>query len=149
MEDFIYLILLVAWVIFAFYRRSQKKSAAARQESSQPQPETKKKQFTLEDLFGEEDERYDEDEIPQDITSGYQQVEIPELREFGWERPGLRNGITQEKKEDALSRSSLMKVTDIQEDELQVEELSSELPDIRENIRQAVIYSEILNRPYD
>ncbi|MFO7615542.1 MAG: hypothetical protein R6W71_12985 [Bacteroidales bacterium] len=149
MEDFIYLILLIAWVIFAFYRRSQKKSAAARQASSQPQPETKKRPFTLEDLFGEESEYYEEDEIPQEIDPGYQQVEVPEHRKFGWERPGFRDGIMPEKKENAPSRSNLMKVTDIQEDELQVEELSTELPDIRENIRQAVIYSEILNRPYD
>ena len=149
MEDLIYLILLIAWVIFAFYRRSQKKSAAARQASSQPQPETKRRQFTLDDLFGEGDERYDEDEIPQDIAPGHQQVEIPEHRKFGWERPGLQNGIKPVKKEDAPFGNNLIKVTDIKEDELQVEELPSELPDIRENIRQAVIYSEILNRPYD
>ncbi|MBW6460649.1 MAG: hypothetical protein K0B08_08755 [Bacteroidales bacterium] len=152
MEDYIYFILLIAWVLFAFYRRSQKKAAAARQASSQPGTETGKRPFSLEDLFGDEDEPheiYEEDEWQQPAPTVYQPTEIPEIMRTGHPNDYQQRGYSASGQMEERQHGEFIKDIEYQEDMSDNRQSEFDPSDIRENIRQAVIYAEILNRPYD
>lgn len=147
MEDYIYLILLIAWVLFAFYRRSQKKAEAARQASSSPQP-GRQKPFTLEDIFRQEDESYGEYDTEQELKPVYQQMDKPGLRETDFEKEYKSRGITSVEELDKSIRTKPIQIID-DDHETEMASVGHIRLNIREDIRQAVIYSEILKRPYD
>jgi uncharacterized membrane protein YebE (DUF533 family) len=147
MEDFIYLIALIAWVAFAFYRKSQKKSEAARRAQSQPQPQDTSSPFpTLKDIFGEE-QPYEV--VPVPVTQAATTDGMaPQLEETAFEKEYKRSGISSVEELETPFFMKKTEHTDLQEDELSTE--NSMIKDWRTKVdlRQAVIYSEILNRPY-
>ena len=52
MENFIYLIILIAWIVFALYRQSQKKKAQGRPPASRQAAANENRSFqSLEEIF--------------------------------------------------------------------------------------------------
>ncbi len=150
MDDFIYLLVLIAWVIFAYYRRSQKKAEEARKVASRPRPgEPARPLPTLEEiLMGEEP--YAEDEpVPEPVaTAPMFRREQTSPAETAFEREYNLRGITSLEELDKPIGLSI----EVQPEPV-VEGYSEGwqpvyASEIRNNIRQAVIYAEILNRPY-
>jgi hypothetical protein len=150
MEDLIYFILLIAWVVYAFYRRSQKRSARASRPVSGREPEAgASPQPTLEDiLFGEEEE------IPspgpyQGKTTWIDEGEYsPQPVETSFEREYNLQGITSVEERVATTKINEIRLSDLKNDEISGQE---DMKDPAHEIfdpRKAVIYSEILNRPY-
>jgi hypothetical protein len=148
MEDFIYIIALIAWVVFSFYRKQQKKAEADRQLKRRapveidPEPAP-----TWTDIFmGEEDEPENEP-VPVTVT-GMSDGMSPVIRETSFEKEYNKRGITSIEEMDKKFRLS---ESDPAEKE---EEMSVEKDNSREewlakiDLRRAVVYSEILNRPY-
>jgi hypothetical protein len=148
MEDFIYIIALIAWVVFAFYRKSQKKAEEARKTQTRRQPDGPSKPFpTLEEILmgkevimEEEEEPYFEEPVLSDGMS-------PVLKETAFEREYKLRGITSIEELDRATEGKGPVMIKLQEEEEEVEESAY---DWRQDfdVRQAVIYAEILNRPY-
>ena len=153
MEDLIYLIILIAWAVFAFYRQSQKKKAAARAaqarpEAPEPEPEPTTRSWE-EILFGEEEVMETEPEpMPQEEPerwpgrSARGPVSLEQMymqrRMESLEDPRVQRRLEEEKKG----------LPEEVEDSLEpVEEREHLLKDF--DLRKAIIYSEILRRPYD
>jgi uncharacterized membrane protein YebE (DUF533 family) len=147
MEDYIYLIALIAWAAFAFYRKSQKKSEAARREQQRPQPSDTSSPFpSMKDIFGEEPFV---EVVPVPVTQAATTDGMaPQLEETAFEKEYKRSGISSV---EELGTPFVMKKTehtDLQEDKLSAENDKIEDCMAKVDLRQAVIYSEILNRPY-
>lgn len=138
MDDYIYLIFLVAWILFEFYRRSQKKSQAARDAAKTKRPADHP--GSIPDL--------------EEILMG--KTEVPEPEEVAVPEPVTRSvplpkpvpEIFQMKTVAEPDKSNFIKSTDIQHDEISDARDNDEDEQFKVNLRQAVIYSEILNRPY-
>jgi len=148
MDDFIYIIALIAWVAFAFYRKSQKKSEAAKEARRMPQPDSESSPFpTFEEIIlGKEPSP---EPVPVPVSRPFTtDGEAPELMETAFEREYNRRGITSVEEMDKPFTLRKSKVADIQEDEILLESNVIEVMKARVDLRQAVIYSEILNRPY-
>ncbi|MFA4864151.1 MAG: hypothetical protein WC605_10320 [Bacteroidales bacterium] len=147
MDDFIYLIALFAWVAFAFYRKSQKKSEAARREQPRPQPRDISSPFpTMKDIFGEGPSI---EVVPVPVTQASTTDGMaPELEETAFEKEYKLSGISSIEEMDTPFYIKKTEHTDLQEDELLTENDKIEDWRVRVDLRQAVIYSEILNRPY-
>lgn len=147
MDNFIYVIALFAWVAFAFYRKSQKKSEAARREPPRPQPRDIYSPFpTMKDIFGEEPSI---EVVPVPVTQTSTTDGIaPQLEETAFEKEYKRSGISSIEEMDTPFFMKKIEHTDLQEDELLTEYSMIEDWRARVDLRQAVIYSEILNRPY-
>jgi len=147
MEDFIYLIALFAWVAFAFYRKSQKKSEAARREQPRPQPRDISSPFpTMKDIFGEETSI---EVVPVPVTqTSTTDGMAPKLEETAFEKEYKRRGISSIEEMDTPFFMKKTEQADLQDDELFTENDKVEDWRARVDLRQAVIYSEILNRPY-
>ena len=150
MEDYIYLIFLVAWIAFSLYRRSQKKSAAAAgKPPSGPHREREIKPLpTIEEiLFGKE-------EAPAPATSPDPPSWMeegnysPEPVETSFEKEYKAKGIQSVESAGKPKYMNQIKLTDLQKDEISDENDKIDLSDEIFNLRKAVIYSEILNRPY-
>ena len=151
MEDLIYLVILIAWAIFAFYRQSQKKKAAARAAGDEPvQPMEEHRQRTWEEiLFGEEVIEADEkeparEELPprwQKATS-YEPISLEQMymnkKAESLEDPRVQQRMEKEKASRAKEEKQKKKA---------VEKQHPLLSDF--DLRKAVIFSEILRRPYD
>lgn len=150
MEDLIYFILLIAWVVYAFYRRSQKKSARAAGPVSGREPEgDSRPQPTLEDiLFGEEEE------IPsakpyRGKTPWIDEGEYtPQPVETSFEREYNLRGISSVEERIVSAKSNEIRLSDLKNDEISEHEHMKETDHEIFDPRKAVIYSEILNRPY-
>jgi hypothetical protein len=147
MEDFIYLIALIAWVAFAFYRKSQKKSEAARKEQQRPQPRDISSPFpSMKDIF---DEEPSVEYIPVPATqTATTDGMAPQREESEFIKEYKLSGIRSVEEIDSPLILRKAEYTDIQEDEISDENLSNRDCRARVDLRQAVIYSEILNRPY-
>lgn len=152
MEDFIYLVILVAWVAFAFYRKSQKKAEAARkaQETYAPPPEYKPMP-TLEDLLMGEDEPYDEEPAPRPAFEVISTpVAIPKPKETAFEREYNLRGLSSiEELDKQLRTSAAISADDLTLSTGAEATTSPYTEKLRDNLREAVIYAEILKRPYD
>ena len=148
MDDFIYIIALIAWVAFAFYRKSQKKSEAAKEIQRRPQPQSESTPFpTLQEiLLGKES---DPEVEPVPASRSFTTDGIPPvLGETAFEREYNRRGITSIEEMDKPLTMKKTQITDIQEDKMLEENIAIEDWKAKVDLRQAVIYSEILNRPY-
>jgi len=147
MDDIIYLIALIAWVAFAFYRKSQKKAEAAKQVQPVPPPRDISSPFpTMKDIFGEEPS-IELEPVPVTkpaTTDGM----APQLVETDFEMEYKRRGIRSVEEVDNQYFLKNIEHADLQEDESQDEIYMIKDCRARFNLRQAVIYSEILNRPY-
>ena len=144
MDDLIYVIALIAWVAFAFYRKSQKKSNAS--QGPGPRPQTRRETGALptleEILLGRQPE-------PEPVPAAvWEEGTSPELSETSFEREYNLRGITSIEELDKT-----MTVTQTEPKETIKSEEETVAFDMRGSmahidLRQAVIYSEILNRPY-
>jgi len=146
MDDVIYIIVLIAWVLFAFYRKSQKKKGPDTEPGQSPRPRSKNSPLpTLEEiLLGREPEPEPEPAPVPVLSDGMS----PKLNETAFEKEYNLMGITSVEELDKPFSFEKFKHAERQEDEVFVQE---DEPDDRShafNLRQAVIYSEILNRPY-
>lgn len=149
MEDLIYLVLLIAWVVFALYRRSQKKSAGARKPVAKPEPgQDFKPMPTLQEILFGEEETYPKAPGPRPVTWMDEGDYDAEPVETDFEKEYERKGITSVEGTPAASPPSKIQLTEIQRDEISDEISSGGKKEETFNLRQAVIYSEILNRPY-
>ena len=148
MDDLIYVIALIAWVAFAFYRKSQKKSGTAREARQQPQPRTESRTLpTLEEiLMGKEP---DPEPVYEAVPStAWTEGMSPVLEETAFEKEYNLRGISSVEELDGpmiLKRSEL---SEIQEHDLTAEGIGTQSEWAHIDLRKAVIYSEILNRPY-
>ncbi len=147
MEDFIYLIALIAWVAFAFYRKSQKKSEAARKEQQRTQPRDIPSPFpSMKDIFSEDP--YAE-ALPVPVTQASTTDGMaPQLEETEFAKEYKLSGISSVEEMDSPLILKKAESTDIQEDKISEENILIRDWRARVDLRQAVIYSEILNRPY-
>ena len=150
MDDFIYLIVLIAWVVFAFYRKSQKKSEAARQaRQQQPGPRSGPASFpTLEEILLGTEPVPEEEPEPLPAAPLTTDGTPPVLGETSFEREYNLRGITSIEEMDKPFTTEKSKQVILQEEEVLLEDYKEEEWRERVNLRQAVIYSEILNRPY-
>jgi hypothetical protein len=151
MDDFIYLIVLIAWVVFTFYRKSQKKSEAARQaRQQQPDPHGGPASFpTLEEiLLGKEPVPEEEPEPLPAAGPLTTDGAPPVLKETSFEREYNLRGITSIEEMDKPFTMEKSRQVILQEEEVLLEDYKEEEWRARVDLRQAVIYSEILNRPY-
>lgn len=149
MEDLIYLVALIAWVAFAFYRKSQKKAAAAQRGQPGPQPPAIPSPFpTMKDIFGEEPV-VETEPVPvpaaQTVTTDGM---APEYEETAFEKEYKRSGIRSVEEMDSQYFVKNPEIADLPEDEGSEENGIGKDWRTRVDLRQAVIYSEILNRPY-
>jgi len=149
MDDLIYILALIAWVVFAFYRNSQKKAEKARQAQRQrPRPEQIPLPTLEEILLGKEPAYEPEPEpVPEPMTVMTDGTS-PVLRETAFEREYNLRGITSIEEMDKPFKMETADVSTAPEVEAE-----GAVPAWRESLRefnprQAVIYSEILNRPY-
>lgn len=149
MEDLIYLALLIAWVVFAFYRRAQKKNTTARKPVSEPHPEQDFKPLpTLQEiLFGDEN-TYPEIPASRPKTWMDEGNYMPEPLETEFEKEYERRGITSVEGTPTGHKASFIQRSEIQKDQISDETDVTEKSEETFDLRKAVIYSEILNRPY-
>jgi hypothetical protein len=148
MEDFIYLILLIAWVVFAFYRKSQKKNEAAQRQQKSTRPQGEPRQIpSWEDIILGKEPVFEKESPPVPevvLTDGMS----PVLRETSFEKEYNRLGITSiEEMDKPVVREDSLDANK-QEEEIMRKKISAADHRIKIDLRQAVIYSEILNRPY-
>jgi hypothetical protein len=149
MDDLIYLIILIAWVVFAFYRKSQKKGQAAKEVQERPIPRRETGPLpTLEEiLLGREPQEEPEVEtVPRQTTISDGMA--PVLAETAFEKEYNRKGIESIEEMDRPFYLSVTKEVENNSGPVLLEDNGEEewLENI--NLRQAVIYAEILNRPY-
>lgn len=147
MDNFIYVIALVAWAAFALYRKSQKKAEAARKEQQRPQSREIISPFpSMKDIFGEAS--YGEvltfPGAPAVVTDGM----APQLQETEFAEEYKKRGISSVEELDPPSWMRDHEVAEIQDDELSEGDEFKIACRQGFNVRQAVIYSAILNRPY-
>jgi hypothetical protein len=149
MEDLIYLLLLIAWAAFALYRRSQKKNATAGKAKAQPEPERDFKPMpTLQEILFGEEATHPEEPAPRSITVIDEGEYNPEPVETDFEREYARRGIISVESSGRPVPSYEMQRTEIQENEISDGIAIGDKKEEYFDLRQAVIYSEILNRPY-
>jgi hypothetical protein len=150
MDDLIYLIVLIAWVAFAFYRKSQKKSNATGQAAPKRQPGSEPMPLpTLDDiLLGREPEPEPEPEpVPVPVTYVTDGIP-PQLGKTAFEKEYNRLGINSVEQMDKPFVLTVNKTDEKQEEAILLEGAAKEEYRTWIDLRQAVIYSEILNRPY-
>jgi hypothetical protein len=164
MDDLIYLLLFVAWIGIALYRNSQKKKMKnARKEQPGPtggetSEQTRSPGSLLEEiLMGEEDifterkQTYSTDESGRiysrqpEITTDFEEEEV--VLDFDDEYN--RRGITSIEELDLKPGNVESDEGETPSEDLQIVELEGEEKEPFDfDLRQAVIYSEILDRRY-
>jgi hypothetical protein len=149
MDDFIYILALIAWVIFAFYRNSQKKAEKARQAQRQkPRPEQMPLPTLEEIILGREPVYEPEPEPLPEAVTVMSDGTSPVLRETAFEREYNLRGITSIEEMDKPFKAEASNAAPAPKDAVE-ETMPAWREGLREfNARQAVIYAEILNRPY-
>jgi hypothetical protein len=148
MEDLIYVIALIAWVAFSFYRKQQKKAEADRK------------------MMRPTVQKTDSGQVPswQDILLGEQPVPVaepvpasapvftdgmsPVLSETSFEKEYKLRGINSIEEMDKPFRMSDFRQQDMKIESMDDESMEREEWLAKFDLRRAVIYSEILNRPY-
>lgn len=149
MDDYIYIIALIAWVVFAFYRKSQKKGEAAREAGRRPQQRDQSGPFpTLEEILLGKEPVPEEEPVPEPAWTYTTDGMAPEMKETLFEKEYNRQGITSIEEMDKQFNISTGMADNIQKDEVLIEDHTGEDWKSKVDLRQAVIYSEILNRPY-
>ncbi len=154
MDDLLYILLGLAWIAFAFYRHSQKKKQRSEQNAPDAPHEAKDPVSLLEQLLTGKEEKMT---AAPPFADANQTNYFKEFRDI-YEEP---EGLTFEE-EYKLKGVSSVEETDYSEMIDKQRQVSSAqsvvndayLQDEEENeanyfdLRKAVIYSEILNRPY-
>lgn len=145
MEDFIYVIALIAWAAFAYYRKQQKKAEAARKFQGKPMQKNEPDPVPTwqEILLGQEPEPEPEPDYELAMTDGMS----PVLAETSFEKEYQARGISSYEELDKKFRLSDFSPKE-QNDTMEIEVISREEWLEKIDLRKAVIYAEILNRPY-
>lgn len=149
-EDFLYIIAGIIWIAFSFYNAKKKKQA-----KKAPAPTTKKKSM-LESLFddiGQQDEQKDSTyyepgqetyekspEVDSEPVPANEPVKVFSYDDFYEE--GNYNPIP-----DVIERKSSTPLKNISTTDYKVKRSSLKKKNKKINLRKAVIYSEILNKP--
>jgi hypothetical protein len=151
MENFIYLLILIAWIVFALYRQSQKKKAAVKPTTSKPGMRDEAQPFKSlgEILFGQsmQDMQMMPVEEEPDFSSRQEGISI---EPFSPEETYMESG--QERVEKRMPEKPGKTNETILKEEGSSDLKSGEKrgnPLENFDLRKAVIYSEILRRPYD
>ncbi len=159
-EDFIYIIIGVIWLIFSIYKGSQKKKNAAKP-AAEPQPEKKESSSIfdnfLENLMKEEEEQgvpYEQVKIKEEdkppSVSEYKEPETQEV--FSYDDMAVENSYDYDVESNYLKPDQVYNKPSVQPETKLQDELRTHLkPTTRKprfDLRKAVIYSEILNRRY-
>jgi hypothetical protein len=143
MDDLIYILFLLVWAGFAFYRNSVKKKAAANQQPVPDKPVQRKSAGTIleEILLGEENVK------PQEPKPVYRSIDFDTRPKapFSFEEEYDLYGIEsiEEKSPESTRSFSNEKKKVLEEQETGMGEHGIEF-----DLRTAVVYSEILNRRY-
>lgn len=144
MEEFFSILILVIWILFSIYNKNKKKKATSAKQFSKSEnstPSSQKPRSILEQiLLGNEPVAVPYEEY--DDTSDAQQYEEEEKKEK--ETVLSDTDISSRYDFNPSSEGSSSGLFQEENDELEVFEEKG----IEFNLRQAVIYSEILNRPY-
>jgi hypothetical protein len=147
MEDYIYLLALIAWALFAFYRKSQKKRVNKGEMTGMPPRQGRTTGLpTLEEiLLGEEPV------IPEPATASapaWTEGMSPVLDETAFEKEYKKRGISSIEELDKPMNMAPQDLSEIQKSEIGSEDEGIGERSTIIDLRKAVIYSEILNRPY-
>ncbi|HOH99862.1 MAG TPA: hypothetical protein PLE85_04915 [Bacteroidales bacterium] len=161
MEDFLYILAIIAWVVYSFYKNSQKvkKNRPATRRPVEETPEEKRDfRSILEEILGQEEESIPEyqAEAPAPAREVYKPMEYTPSQqpqqEFQYqqtyktlddlyEESGMMPSQMQVSLEDMDNNQRIQAVSSLEE--------KKETPRWKADIRTAIILSEILNRPYD
>ncbi len=143
MEDYIYILLGIGWIVYSIYKRSQKQASKNRQQSSAPKYDSPKS-LLQELLSGEKFEPLTvETEYPEHPYSS----DIDDEQKYNFskdlEETSLVENINYEEKQSLNVKRKIQNI-EIAEEENEIS--SIDLNDF--DLRKAVIYSEVLKRPY-
>lgn len=155
MDDLIYILLGIAWIIYAAYRANQKqkkKASAPAQSRPQPQQQTyEKRPKPIETIFREileDNESLERQYIPE--GESYDEIAIKDLelekRQFSKPK-NILEAIPAAEGIGSLDYSGMFSgfSADVAPDETRESTIRE---DLDFDLRKAVIYAEILNRPY-
>jgi hypothetical protein len=148
MEDYIYIVALIAWVAFSFYRKQQKKAEADRkvQRPSTPQSASGPIPRWQEILLGEE--AFPVIEPAPASSPAMTDGMSPVLQETSFEREYNLRGIQSIEEMDKQFRMADFEQPETRKVDVSNEDQEREEWLVKIDLRRAVIYSEILNRPY-
>lgn len=159
MDDLIYLLLFVAWIVFAIYRNNQKKKLREQQKakstSGEPEDMQKESPGTLleEILLGEQVTRYEEEpayevEDTSRIT-GEKTIYEDKRTPMDFDDEYNLRGITSIEESDLNTGKERSEEGKIPLEKIQIMDFDEKEKEPFEfDLRKAVIYSEILNRRY-
>jgi hypothetical protein len=161
MEDFLYILAIIAWVAYSFYKNSQKvkKNRPVTRRPIEEAPEQSRDfRSILEEILGQEEERIPElqPEIPtpsrevykpMEYTPAYQPQDEHQYQSIYktlddlYEDSGMMPSQMQVSLEDMGNDQRIQAVSSMEE--------KKDTPRWKADIRNAIILSEVLNRPYD
>jgi hypothetical protein len=160
MDDLIYILLGIAWIIYVAYRANQKQKRKA-QASSPPRPQPQRTyeqqpkpiETIFRELMGEEDS-LEKQFIPQaesyEDQESYDELAIKDLEQGKKQFSKLRSILETIPSEEGVSGfDSSGRHTDHLFSSLADETKETAIRDgLHFDLRKAIIYTEILNRPY-
>jgi hypothetical protein len=145
MEDFIYILIGIIWLVFSVVKGNQKKKAAMtqNQQSNNPQ-EAKDRSFEdiLSEMFGEEPETVFQKVGEQESTIDMETSE-PEV---GMAYQSLEELFLKEQ-EEQISKGEIVKENSVKS-RIEPETLEKSLDHQPFDLRRAIIYQAVLERPY-
>lgn len=163
MEDYLYILLGVAWVAYSIYNQGQKQKKkqaqklAEEDENEEPQVENAfenfiEKKLNLEGMFNFQETEEETEEEPEEepLDSPYSKIDIVEEKDkseyFKPENEGVSAFVNKVKQSQSTEVSSEI----IDTDEISVNDLTKQIDEteIDFDLKSAVIFSEILNARY-
>lgn len=151
MDDLIYVLLLIAWVAYSFYNAKQKrklkeqqhKPAAEPKYEMEPLPETQPQRSIFEEIFKEAGLEDFEEQEP--VYEPEYEEPSKEVKIFSYEDPETWN------EEEKHMLSSRLQIPD-DEEKKEPETIKAGPTDMHKeafDLRKAIIYNAILERPYN
>jgi hypothetical protein len=156
MEDLIYIIIGVLWLVFTFYTASKKKKQQQQKTASKPtessQPTTQPN--ILDEIFGE-----DTSVVFDDFPEEEQETEVNFTFEDEYEDKGIQSVETFGNKyfsdtenvsfKDLVRRAQEERIEEADTVDLHIEDEDDGIIKKDFNLRKALIYQAILERPYE
>jgi hypothetical protein len=153
MEDYIYILLGVAWILYAIYRANQKKKAkeAESQDTAEPVGDGN---FEMKSMI---DELLGNDSIAQPETAQTNDLYQSKAGVTDYDKYRKGHDIQTDYKLDSVpEEEGVSSISSYQYEDKSLEVTDNEVNDellkhihVDFDLRKAVIYAEILNRPYD
>lgn len=145
MEDFIYVLIGIIWLVFSVVKGNQKKKAAMTQNQQTKEPkEAKDRSFEdiISEMFGEEPETVFQKVGEQESTIDMETSE-PEV---GMAYQSLEEIFLKEQ-EEQISKGEITKENSVK-NRIEPETLEKTLDHQPFDLRRAIIYQAVLERPY-